>query len=163
MRKYKLTHSEDFYITKLLKETKIKEIMTPDPIAIPVDAHFSEVPKLMAGRDIRHLPVVNNENHLVGMITEENLYRIQPPHKLEDGTWHYDDEMLEPYVLHEVMETDPAKLHAEDPLAVAVSMMAYDKRGCICIVDDHGALCGILTQMDIIQVCAQLAAGNGNK
>ena len=154
--KVQLHHGEDYYLKVLLKETKLHEIMTKKPITIYVDEPFSLVPKKLASNRIRHLPVIDRHDHLVGLITERELFKIQPPHKLEDGTWYYDDRMLDSYILQYVMIGEPFTMHINDSMGDLVKAMVTKKFGCVPIVDDEIYLKGIITLIDILKVALQI-------
>ncbi|TBH17501.1 CBS domain-containing protein [Thermus thermamylovorans] len=50
------------------KDTRVEEVMTPNPITIGPEADLAEVMRLMTERRIRHLPVVE-EGKVVGVIS----------------------------------------------------------------------------------------------
>lgn len=60
-------------ITYLLAKTKIKSIMTKDPVTISSNALLEEAATLMRDNDISFLPVVD-DNKLVGIITESDIF-----------------------------------------------------------------------------------------
>jgi len=155
-KKIQLKHSEDYYVKVLLKQTKLKEIMTKPPISIKIDEPFSKVPKKMRAYQIRHLPVVDKDNKVVGLITQRDLFKICPPHKIIDGTWHYHDEMLDKFILAKVMVKNPFSMSTEHSVGDALVNIANKKYGCVPIVDKKGVLCGIITQIDILKISAQI-------
>jgi len=152
----RLTHSEDFYIRALFKKTKIQEVMTTPVVVIRADEPFHKVVELMAGKKIRHLPIVNEQGQLVGLLSERDVFRIQPPRKLEDGRWYYEKEALAQIKLSQVMVPNPVTLKPEDSLAAAVEVMVKGKYGCIPVVDNKEILCGIVTQFDFLKLAAEI-------
>ena len=48
--------------------TLIEQVMTPDPVCIAADASVGEALQLLDQRDIRHLPVVDDDR-LIGMVS----------------------------------------------------------------------------------------------
>ena len=152
----KLTRPENYYIRILLKEIKLKDVMTDQIISVNVEAPFSEVAEKLTNHGFRHLPVVNDEKQLVGLITERDLFKIQAPRRLEDGSWYFDKDMLDAVILKTVMIQNPFAMHPDDPLGEAVVQMVRHKYGCIPVVDDKGLLRGIITQMDILKIAAQI-------
>jgi CBS domain-containing protein len=50
-------------------KTPLKKVMTKKIVTIPENASFAEARKKMMSRGIRHLPVVNDEGKLVGLLT----------------------------------------------------------------------------------------------
>lgn len=154
--KLKFTPNEVFYVRKLLQEVKLKDVIAPKVIAINVDEPFSHVEEKMREFCIRHLPIVDKDNKLVGIITQRDLYRIQSPHKDEDGNWFYDKELLDTHILKYVMTPDPFTLSFDNHLSDALLHMVDRKYGCIPIVDEGKMLLGVITQIDILNIAAQI-------
>jgi len=67
--------SERDYARKLVlqdkdeRNTLVKEIMTDQVIAVELDRKIEECLALMTGKFIRHLPVVNEERDIIGIIS----------------------------------------------------------------------------------------------
>lgn len=160
--------SEDFYIRKLLKKIKLVEIMVDKVITIRVDEPFSHVEKKLNEFHIRHLPVVDKDYKLVGIITQRDLFRTCPPRKDQEGNLVYDQETLDGYILEYVMTKNPLTLTPAHTAADALLFLVDKKFGCIPIVDKYNLLCGIVTQVDILRIGAQIiregdAAENAKK
>ena len=154
--KIKLKHGEDYYIKVLLKETKIREIMTGSPVSIGGDEKFNLVPEKFKKFGIRHLPVVDKNNRVIGLISQRDIFRICPPKKLMDGSWSFDEAFLDQVILKHVMVQNPLKMRCDDCMGDALMAMVKHKYGSIVIVDDKDVLRGILTQIDILKVAAQI-------
>jgi len=60
----------------LLSEIKIKDIMTPDPITIHPDETVEFAAVIMLENRISGLPVVNDEGHVVGVITQTDIFKV---------------------------------------------------------------------------------------
>src|SRR3989344_7386120 len=60
------------------KKTKIKSIMNTTLFTISPDADILEAIKLMTKNNIRRLPVVDKNNSLLGLVTINDILRIQP-------------------------------------------------------------------------------------
>ena len=143
-------------IRMLLKQMKLKEIMTVKVVSIPINAPFSEVPKKFNMFNIRHLPVVDARNKLVGLMTQRDLYKIHSPRKLEDGSWYYDEDELNDYILEDVMIRNPLAMNTEDCVGDALLEMVRNKYGCILIINSNQELCGIVTRVDILKMAARI-------
>lgn len=55
------------------KDTFIREIMTPSPITIDCDTSVEDAMRTMTENRIRHLPVVNSEGHVAGVLSLGDL------------------------------------------------------------------------------------------
>jgi CBS-domain-containing membrane protein len=57
---------------------KVKDVMTTDVVSVHEDAGFKEIVDLLIGRGVRAVPVVNDHNYVVGVVSEADLL-----HKVE--------------------------------------------------------------------------------
>lgn len=55
------------------KDTFIREIMTPSPITIRCDTSVEEAMRIMTDNRIRHLPVIDSEGHVAGVLSLGDL------------------------------------------------------------------------------------------
>ena len=148
----RLKYTEDFYIRSLFNKVMISEIMTTPAISLNCEAPFREVVMILQTRRIRHLPLVNKAGEVVGIISQRDVYKLQPPHKNEEGQWVYDLDVMDGFILSSVMTPNPFTLTSQSLLAEAISVMVQRKYGCIPIIDDKKKLCGIITQYDILRI-----------
>lgn len=88
---------------------------------------------------------VEEDGVLVGIFTERDLVsRIDHT----DVLWSHQ-------IVRDVMTPHPTTIHATDSLAEALRRLVQGKRRHLPIVDDHGALQGILSVRDILVYVAQ--------
>ena len=60
----------------LISKIKVEEIMTKDPITVPIDYTVEEVAEILLKNKISGVPVVDHDGHVVGTITEMDLFRV---------------------------------------------------------------------------------------
>jgi CBS domain-containing protein len=53
---------------KFSRDTRVRDIMTPNPILVTPDSDIRECMRLMTDHQVRHLPVVDN-GHLAGIVS----------------------------------------------------------------------------------------------
>ena len=53
--------------------TKVSELMTPDPFTARVDDDAEKVGRLIAEKHHNHLPVVDGDGHLAGLVTRADV------------------------------------------------------------------------------------------
>ena len=63
-------------MNNLLANLKVAEIMSRDPVTIQEDARIGEAARVMLEKKISGLPVVDEEDRLVGIITESDIFRL---------------------------------------------------------------------------------------
>ncbi|MFC1594163.1 HPP family protein [Candidatus Omnitrophota bacterium] len=132
----------------------LKDIMVTKPFTIGVDEPFSRVWDIFKIHSIRHLPVLNDERKLEGIITQRDLYKIISPRKTTDGNFVYDKAELDQFILKHVMKKDVVALSPSDTLGHLVDVMVRKKYGCIPVIDETRYLAGIMTQIDVLRILA---------
>lgn len=56
---------------------QIKDIMTTDVVSVPADSSIEDAARLMVSHGVSGLPVMDNDSHLVGLVTEYDLISKQ--------------------------------------------------------------------------------------
>ncbi len=151
-----------------LRETinaiSIKSFMILPPIILKYNEKFSRVEAILREKQIKHLPILDENGRLGGLITLSDLYRTCSPRKnIEDGTFIYDHAQLDGFILKNVMTKDPFTLKETNTLKDALEVMTRGGFGCIPIVDDDRRITGIVTQTDIIRAISSALGVQGKK
>ena len=60
----------------LISKIKVKDIMTKDPVTIPVDFTVEEATEILLKNKISGAPVVDEKGQLVGAITKGDMFRV---------------------------------------------------------------------------------------
>ena len=71
----------------LSPQAPVKKVMTRHVLAIPEDTGIYTATKFMREREVRRLPIVDREDHLVGIVTLDDLLRFlgRELHNLAEG------------------------------------------------------------------------------
>ena len=137
----------------IINTTLIKDFMIMPPIILKYNEKFSKVEAILREKQIKHLPILDENGRLGGLITLSDLYRTCSPRKnVEDGTFVYDHAQLDGFILKNVMTKDPFALKPDNTLKEALEVMVRGGFGCIPIVDDDRRIVGIITQTDMIRI-----------
>ncbi len=131
-------------------EGYIKEKMQKSPITITPDASFYEARALIRDKGIHHLPVVDKNGHLVGLVTDGDIREASP----SDATSLSVHELQ--YLLGKLkvsgFMTPREKLITITPdiiIEEAVQLLRDHKIGCLPVMDGK-KLIGIITETDIL-------------
>jgi len=128
----------------------MRERIQRSPVTIHPEASFFEARSLIHDKGIRHLPVVDKENRLVGIVTESDIREAGPSDvamlsvkELTDllGTIKVSELMVP---REKVITITPDTLIEE-----AIQLMHDNKIGCLPVVDE-GKLYGIFTETDAL-------------
>ena len=137
-------------------EGYIKENMQKNPITISPDASFYEARAIIRDKGIRHLPVVDKNHHLVGLITDRDIREAAPSDatSLSVHELHY---LLGKLKVSAFM-TPKNKLITITPETIiekAVQLMHDHKIGCLPILEGENFI-GIITETDVLGLFVDL-------
>jgi len=128
----------------------MRERIRKNPITISPDANFFEARNLIHEKGIRHLPVVDKENRLLGIVTDRDIREAAP----SDATLLSVQELN--YLLGKLkvssFMTPKEKLITITPdtlIEEAVKLMRDHKIGCLPVVEGD-KLYGIFTETDAL-------------
>lgn len=111
--------------------------MTKKPVFVRERTHVREAIDLLQSLEIRHLPVVNDDREIVGMLSDRDLRAVG-----SDG--------MESRVC-DVMSSNVFAVEEEDDVKDAVELMLENKIGAVPVVDGDGALVGIISYVDALR------------
>lgn len=120
---------------------RVNEIMETDLFTVDEDDAIDLVVDMMNWQNVRHIPVENNKNVLVGMINAHSLIQYLSAKKENDATSAKD-----------IMQTNFPTITPQSSAKEAVVLMADNRADALPVVDDDYRLLGIVTESDIIQV-----------
>jgi len=127
--------------------------MSQPPVVVSWDAPVLEAAALMESRDIRRLPVVNERNRVIGIISlgdvreATSVYAIANPYAPEQ------DEIV--LAVDEVMSMPVYTVKPDDDLLTAVRLMLEHKIGGVPVVDAEEHPVGMVTESDIFRLLLQ--------
>jgi CBS domain-containing protein/RNA polymerase-binding transcription factor DksA len=125
--------------------------MTPDPARIGPTASAREAITRMVDRGIRHLPVVDEKDRVIGVVSVDDLRAALP---WEPGTQpaagSSADETAREWKVAELMTHAPLTAQENTSLADAAETMARWRIGCLPVVDEEQRLVGILSETDLL-------------
>lgn len=133
-------------------EGLIKVKMQKNPVTIGPEASFYEARAIVRDKGIRHLPVVDKDGELVGIVTDADI-REAAPSDASDLTVHELQYLLGKIKVSSIM-TPKGKLVTITPditIEEAVQLMHDNKIGCLPVMEG-GRLAGILTATDIMAI-----------
>ncbi len=102
---------------------------------------------------IRHMPVIDGEGQLVGVVSQRDLFRGALLRSLGYGS-RVEDRVLEALSVKDAMTTDVATASPDMPLREAAQLMMKRKIGCLVVLED-GEPIGILTEGDFVALATR--------
>ena len=124
--------------------TTVADLMSHEVVALGPRHHLKRVAEEMRLSRIRHLPIVDKDNRLIGLITQRDL--------LAAG-----DDLSRPAA--EVMERDVKSVQASTPAYEAAYLILRYEIGCVPVTAPNGELIGIVTDTDFVRVAYSSLGG----
>ncbi len=126
-------------------------IMTTELITLMPTANLAEARELMHKNKIHHLPVVDDNNRLIGLVTLTNVLAAT------DSILRDPDNSIQPagVAVKDIMVTDVATVDERASLRQAALFLEKHRIGCLPVVTE-GMLKGIITETDFVAVAINL-------
>lgn len=124
-------------------ETMIKRIYSNNLVTIKESALLAEADDHMNNYNIRHLPVVDDENILVGLISKSDYIALK-----------FVDSRLKDFKVKDVMSS-PVKAVSKNTTVREVARLFVNKKINSVIVVDNQEAVGIVTSEDLIKLLAE--------
>ena len=127
----------------------VADYMTRSPATIHSDALVRGVVDMMRKRKIRHLPVVDREGHLVGIVTDRNLRQVIFDPAIQDRLGDLAG-ALNTLTVRDVMTWGVITVRPEAQIREAARVMRERKVGALPVVDGERVV-GMLTETDVLR------------
>lgn len=147
-----------------LPPDSVAEVMTRDVVTVQPGTPLGEVVRLMLERDLRSLPVVDAEQRLVGIITNQDLVnrgglggRLELLAALGGLALERElaDSGARARTAGEVMTREVASIERNEPLAAAAHRMVERRVKRLPVVDPDGRLVGMLSRVDVLRTIGE--------
>jgi CBS domain-containing protein len=115
------------------------EIMTKNPRSVRADSSIQDVARIMRDENTGVVPVVDEQNHLQGLVTDRDIVMRSIPEGKDPFTMRVGDLMTE----------DIEAATADEPLRDVVRVMGDKQVRRIPVVDQNDKLVGIISMADV--------------
>ncbi len=132
----------------------VRERMTRNPIFIRPDTPVTEAQALMKREKIHHLPVLDKDEKMVGIVTEKDLLYASPSVATTLSVFEMTS-LLAKLKVEKVMSREVISIAEDVPLEEAARIMADHGIGGLPIVRGK-AVVGIITESDLFRIFIEL-------
>ena len=136
-----------------MKDLQVRDVMTQQVTTLKRNDQLSLANDIMQLGRVRHLPVLDDDGRLAGILSQRDLFRGALAHALGYGQ-HAQRKMLDSLLVKEVMSSDVITTRPDTPLVEAARVLLERKIGCLPIVEGE-QLVGILTEADFVAIFAR--------
>lgn len=132
----------------------VRDHMTSNPITITPDIPIFQALEIMTRKKVRHLPVVDKQGRVAGLVTERGLFQVSPSPATTLSVYEL-NYVLAKVTVKEALVKNPITAGPDVPIEEAAQVMREKKIGSLLVTEDD-QLIGILTQTDIVEAMVRL-------
>ena len=129
----------------------VDKSMTRKVITISPDAVILEARETMTENGVRHLPVVDSEDRLLGIVTDRDIRSAMPSVLLDDADSAEVRKRLARVTVREIMTPDPVTIPPRYTIQDALLLIQKTRVGAFPVVDETGRLTGIVSIRDLVR------------
>lgn len=128
----------------------VEKIMKKDVVTLKRTNTIAEAIKIMNDNKVRHLPVTNAANEIIGLVTDRDIRTAKPSiFRFEQ----FEDDLNKE--VQTIMNTNVITGHPHDFVSETAGVFYQFDIGCLPIEQD-GVLVGIITETDLLHTLVQL-------
>ena len=128
----------------MLHSVNLSDFMLHDPITIHPEDALSTAVTLITDKKVSGLCVADTNDVLLGVLSEMDCLSAALDHTSSDG-------ILRNATVSEYMFSKPITIQHEEDLYTAIKKILEHRISGLCVVDQYGALVGILSEMDCLR------------
>ncbi len=125
--------------------------MTPDPMTIGPDQTIAEALEMLNTHKIRHIPVVDDDGVLLGMLTDRDLRSAAPSNVARSKERRNVEEKVLNTPVSAVMSEDYFYLNRLSTLDRALLLLESKKIGALPVLNEMQQVIGIFSVMDLME------------
>jgi acetoin utilization protein AcuB len=129
----------------------VDKSMTRKVITIGPGASIFEAQELMNQHGVRHLPVVDAQHALIGVITDRDIRSVLPYNLFKDPGSPAERAKLANLKIEDVMSRDPMTVKPTHTIQDVLLLFQEKKVGAFPVVDEQGRLTGIISVRDLLR------------
>jgi CBS domain-containing protein len=145
----------------------VREFMNPNPVTVKPDTGVGDVAQLIGRTERSGVPVVDDDNRLVGIITENDLVLsddegdLHIPHYIQlfggivflEPLRRFEDRLQKAFgsTARDLMTSDVITVRPDTDVHEAGRLVASGGHNQLPVVDEDGRLAGLITRADVLR------------
>jgi len=130
--------------------------MTKSPITVSPDTPIPDARAILLENGFRHLPVTDQERHLLGMVTDRDIRSAYPSSVLPNNERNQMLKRVSSSPVGSIMSTRLSFLNLRSTLDDALILLEKQNVGALPVVDDSNKVVGILSIRDLMKAYREL-------
>lgn len=129
------------------------DIMTDNPRTIRQTDPIRDAVEVLQSMEIRHLPVVDEEGELVGMLSDRDLGSLMRS-SVDGADPQRTNVALSSRTVTDFMTSDVVSVDISAEVSAVVELMLEERIGAVPVVDGDGSVAGIISYVDVLRAVA---------
>jgi acetoin utilization protein AcuB len=129
----------------------VSNSMTRKVLTIDQDAGIFKAQEKMAANRIRHLPVIGENNSLIGIVTDRDIRSAAPDRFFQTPASGKDEDKISDLRVRDIMTQNPTTISPTYTIQDALLLIQKLRVGALPVVDAEGRLEGILSVRDLLR------------
>jgi acetoin utilization protein AcuB len=129
----------------------VEKSMAKQVVTIGRDTGILEARKLMDDHKIRHLPVVETDGTLVGIVTDRDIRSAMPSLLQENFNSTAERERLSRLTAQDIMTPEPLAVRPNHTIQDVLLLIQEKKVGALPVTDENGKIRGIISVRDLMR------------
>jgi len=129
----------------------VSRSMTRKVITVDQEANIFDAQKLIAKNQIRHLPVVDKNDRIIGIVTDRDIRSAWPYSFFKESYNKKDKEKFSKIKIKDIMTINPITLSPTSTIQDALLLIQEKKVGALPVVDEERKLKGIISVRDLLR------------
>lgn len=134
---------------RVTRERLVRDLMTEKVFTLKPKDDLAALYDLMDSRHVRHVPIVDSDGELVGLVTDRDLSRTALG-AVEELPLSVERDILRRRRIRNIMATEPDSIEPDATLREAAEILLENKVGCLPVVEGLH-LVGIITEADFVR------------
>jgi CBS domain-containing protein len=131
------------------------DIMTQNPLTIPIDATVADAVQLLQSAGFRHIPIVNAEHEVIGMLSDRDLRALSVPRTIKED-WFGEFRIALETKVARAMTANVITVDEETAVTEIIELMLDHGIGAVPVVDAERTLIGIVSYVDVLRSLQRL-------
>jgi acetoin utilization protein AcuB len=125
--------------------------MTRKVITVDQEAGIFDAQQLLVKNNIRHLPIVDKDLRLIGIITDRDIRSALPYSSIAEPCSEEERDRVARYKVKDFMTKDPISISPTYTIQDALLLIQNSKVGALPVVDEDHKLTGIISVRDLLR------------
>jgi CBS domain-containing protein len=136
-----------------MRQWRVSDVMTADVVTAREDTPVGEIVDLLAERRVSALPIVDDENRVVGLVSEADLLpRVAATGPAGSRSFRRKPVKATASTAAALMTTPVLSISPDAPLSAAARKLQARKVKRLLVTGDTGQLLGVVSRADVLRV-----------